>query len=48
MLWLSVGVSQMKLVPALRAAVTSVGPPETRFAHRAEFPVIVVYDWNGK
>src|SRR2546430_8437417 len=48
MLWPSVGVNQMKFVPALRAAVISVGPPESRFAHRAELPVIVVYDRKGK
>src|SRR2546427_6923367 len=48
MLWLSVGVNQMKFVPAFSAATTSVGPPEWRFAHRAELLVIVVYDKNGK
>src|SRR5437899_10741929 len=48
MLWLSVGVNQMKFVPAFSAATTSVGPPEWRFAHRAELLVIVVYDRNGK
>src|SRR6266571_4854108 len=48
MLWPSFGVNQMKFVPALRAARTSAGPPEWRFAHRAELPVIVVYDRNGK
>src|SRR2546425_11713506 len=48
MLWLSVGVNQMKLVPALSAVTTSTGPPEWRFAHRAELLVIVVYDKNGK
>src|SRR5712691_5141551 len=48
MLWLSFGVNQMKLVPALSAVTTSAGPPEWRFAHRAGLPVIVVYDRNGK
>src|SRR2546430_17090706 len=48
MLWLSVGVDQMKLVPAFRAATTWVGPPETKFAHRAELPAIGVHERNGK
>src|SRR3989442_7286100 len=48
MLWLSVGVNQMKFVPALSAATTSAELPEWRFAHRAELPVIVVYDRDGK
>src|SRR5438094_6528075 len=48
MLLQSFGVSQMKFVPALRAAITSVDDPGSKFAHRAELPVIVVYDRNGK
>src|SRR6058998_298606 len=48
MLCPSFGVNQMKFVPAFSAATTSAGPPEWRFAHRAELPVIVVYDRNGK
>src|SRR2546428_13965712 len=48
MLWLSVGVNQMKLVPAVRAATTWVGPPETKLAHRGELPVIVVYERNAR
>src|SRR5438094_7804268 len=48
MLCPSFGVNQMKFVPSFSAATTSVGPPECRFAHRAELPVIVVYDRNGK
>ena len=48
MLWLSVGVNQMKFVPAFNAARTSAELPECRFAHRAELLVIVVYDRNGK
>src|SRR5213080_2529918 len=48
MLWQSSGVNQMKFVPAFRAVTTSAGPPECRFAHRAELPVIVVYDRKGK
>src|SRR5256885_8655590 len=48
MLWLSVGVNQMKFVPALSCAMTVFESPEIRFAHRAEFPVIVVYDRKGK
>src|SRR5437667_5750161 len=48
MLCPSFGVNQMKFVPAFSAATTSVGPPEWRFAHRAELPVIVVYDRKGK
>src|SRR6059058_3313533 len=48
MLCPSFGVNQMKFVPAFSAATTSVGPPECRFAHRAELPVIVVYDRKGK
>src|SRR5207245_11374728 len=48
MLWLSVGVNQMKLVPALSCAMTVFEWPEIRFAHRAELPVIVVYDRHGK
>jgi len=42
MLCPSFGVNQMKFVPAFSAATTSAGPPEWRFAHRAELPVIVV------
>src|SRR3989441_7099603 len=48
MLWLSLGVNQMKFVPAFRAATTSAELPEWRFAPRAGLPVIVVYDRNGK
>src|SRR3989442_5551164 len=48
MLCWSVGVNQMKLVPALSAVTTSAGTPEWRFAHRAGLPVILVYDRNGK
>src|SRR5206468_11784306 len=48
MLCPSFGVNQMKFVPAFRAVTTSAGPPEWRFAHLAELPVIVVYDRNGK
>src|SRR2546430_13312660 len=48
MLWLSVGVNQMKFTPALSCAMTVFESPEIRFAHRAEFPVIVVYDRKGK
>src|SRR2546427_75295 len=48
MLWLFLGVDQMKFVPALSCAMTVFESPEIRFAHRAEFPVIVVYDRNGK
>src|SRR2546427_7262017 len=47
MLCPSFGVNQMKFVPAFRAVTTSAGPPEWRFAHLAELPVIVVYDSNG-
>src|SRR5438132_7478340 len=48
MLWPSLGVNQMKLVPTFNAARTSAELPECRFAHRAGLPVIVVYDRNGK
>src|SRR5947207_7453572 len=48
MLLQSLGVSQMKFVPALKALMTSVPVPGTRFAHREGLPVIVVYDRNGK
>src|SRR5213594_4694084 len=48
MLWQSFGVSQMKFVPALNALMTSLYEPGSRFAHRAELFVIVVYDRNGK
>src|SRR6266705_2038587 len=48
MLCPSFGVNQMEFVPAFSAATTSAGPPECRLAHRAELPVIVVYDRNGK
>src|SRR6266705_5779751 len=48
MLCWSVGVNQMKFVPAFSAATTSAELPEWRFAHRAALPVIVVYDRNGK
>src|SRR5438309_9545577 len=48
MLWLSVGVNQMKFTPALSCAMTVFESPEIRFAHRAELPVIVVYDRNGQ
>src|SRR3989442_7109476 len=48
MLLQSFGVSQMKFVPALNALMTSLDEPGSRFAHRAELFVIVVYDRNGK
>src|SRR5438093_13602815 len=48
MLLQSFGVSQMKLVPALTALMTSVPVPGRRFAHREGLPVIVGYDRNGK
>src|SRR2546423_13612630 len=48
MLWQSFGVSQMKFVPALNAERTSLDDPGSRFAHRDELPVIVVYERNGK
>src|SRR2546428_14154551 len=48
MLCWSVGVNQMKFVPALSAATTSAGLPEWRFAHPAGLPVVDVYDRNGK
>src|SRR2546422_3929114 len=48
MLLQSFGVSQMKFVPALNALMTSLYEPGSRFAHRAELFVIVVYDRNGK
>src|SRR3989442_14242153 len=48
MLWQSFGVSQMKFVPALNALMTSLDEPGSRFAHRAELFLIVVYDRNGK
>src|SRR5436309_3623096 len=48
MLWLSVGVNQMKFVPALNWLMTVLESPPMRLAHRAEFPVIVVYDRKGK
>src|SRR5947209_20426038 len=48
MLLQSFGVSQMKFVPALNALMTSLDEPGSRFAHRAELFLIVVYDRNGK
>src|SRR5207245_8676792 len=48
MLLQSFGVSQMKFVPALKAVMTSLYEPGSRFAHRAELFMIVVYDRNGK
>src|SRR5437870_9520572 len=48
MLWQSFGLSQMEFVPALNALMTSLYEPGSRFAHRAELFVIVVYDRNGK
>src|SRR2546422_3268994 len=48
MLLQSFGVSQMKFVPASKALMTSLYEPGSRFAHRAESFVIVVYDRNGK
>src|SRR6266704_6874875 len=48
MLLQSFGVSQMKFAPALNALITSLDEPGSRFAHRAELFVIVVYDRNGK
>src|SRR6059058_5511484 len=48
MLLQSFGVSQMKFVPALSAAITSVLEPGKRFAHREGLPVTVVYDRKGK
>ncbi len=42
MLLQSFGVSQMKFVPALSAAITSVPVPGRRFAQREGLPVIVV------
>jgi hypothetical protein len=48
MLWQSFGVSQMKFVPALNAERTSFDDPGSSFAHRAEFPVTVVKERNGK
>src|SRR2546427_12264056 len=48
MLLQSFGVSQMKFVPALKAEITSVPEPGSKFAHREEFPVIVVKERNGK
>src|SRR5216117_529875 len=48
MLLQSFGVSQMKFVPALSAAITSVLEPGKRFAHREGLQVTVVYDRKGK
>src|SRR5947209_10010985 len=48
MLLQSFGVSQMKFVPALSAAITSVLEPGKRSAHREGLPVTVVYDRKGK
>src|SRR5256885_6485880 len=48
MLLQSFGVSQMKFVPALKDEITCVYDPGSRFAQRAELPVTVVYDRNGK
>src|SRR2546427_9992496 len=48
MLLQSFGVSQMKFVPALNALMTSLYEPGSRFAHRAELFVIVVYARYGK
>src|SRR5438128_11005021 len=48
MLLQSFGVSQMKFIPALSALMTSLYEPGSRFAHRAELRVTVVYDRNGK
>jgi len=48
MLLQSFGVSQMKFVPALNAERTSFDDPGSKFAHRDELPVTVVYDRNGK
>ncbi len=48
MLLQSFGVSQMKFVPAFSSAMTSSDEPGSKFAQRAELPVIVVYERNGK
>src|SRR2546425_12615628 len=48
MLWPSLGVNQMKFVPAFRAGTTAAVLPERRFAHRAGLPGIVVYERNGE
>src|SRR5437879_13312438 len=48
MLLQSFGVSQMKFVPALKAVMTSLYETGSRFAHRAELLMIVVYDRHGQ
>src|SRR5437879_13669448 len=48
MLCWSVGVNEMKFVPAFSAATTAVGPPERTLAHRAALPGIRAHNRNGQ